>query len=307
MRYLVFSTILLFASCIGTDFVDDPLVEKKIAITSEANSVMTGTTLQMEGIYYNEFGIAVEESLTWQSSNTAVASVDNNGLLTANMAGQVMIKATFESVESESLLITIIDNPDELAEVVLTGSSNLLSVGGSLQLSVKLLNGYGEEIDGEVTWQSSNNDVATVSSAGLVTGKSNGEVSITASSQGISSQQYQLTVGSAEKVATFMGGNGYVAKGAARLYYDNNDNLILGFSEDFETSFALGTFIYLSNTTTGSQVAASGLGLGEITTNGAKSFNITALDASVELDTYQYVIVLCKPAAITFGYANFNE
>jgi hypothetical protein len=83
-------------------------------------------------------------------------------------------------------------------------------------------------------------------------------------------------------------------------------NIILELSSNFETSFALGTFIYMANVTNGSQVRSSGLEVAQITTNGAKSFNLTAINPGIKLTDYTYVIILCKPATVTFGYAQLN-
>jgi hypothetical protein len=80
----------------------------------------------------------------------------------------------------------------------------------------------------------------------------------------------------------------------------------LEFSDDFKTSYALGTFVYLSNSTVGSTTFSSGFEITQITEDGSKRFDIWALDPSVELYDYQYVVILCKPARITFGYAELN-
>ena len=82
--------------------------------------------------------------------------------------------------------------------------------------------------------------------------------------------------------------------------------MFLYLSEDFETSFALGTFIYLANSTDGTAVRAQGVEIAEIKDNGAKEFNVSQIDPSIQLDDFRYVIILCKPASITFGYADLN-
>ncbi len=71
------------------------------------------------------------------------------------------------------------DNP--AASVVVSPSSATLGVGGTLQLNATLLDGNGEELSGEVSWTSSNSDVAPVSDSGLVTALAEGVATITAS------------------------------------------------------------------------------------------------------------------------------
>jgi hypothetical protein len=53
-------------------------------------------------------------------------------------------------------------------------------------------------------------------------------------------------------------------------------------------------------------VRASGLEVAQISTNGAKTFDITAIRPATGLFDYQYVIILCKPASLTFGYAELK-
>jgi hypothetical protein len=62
----------------------------------------------------------------------------------------------------------------------------------------------------------------------------------------------------------------------------------------------------MANVTNGSQVKANGLEVAQITTNGAKSFNLSALRPGIKLTDYSYVIILCKPASVTFGYAELK-
>ena len=71
--------------------------------------------------------------------------------------------------------------PVTVAAVRVTGSSNTLLVGTSMQLTATPVTSTGEPITGRpVTWNSSNNSTATVSSSGLVTGVAAGSATITA-------------------------------------------------------------------------------------------------------------------------------
>jgi hypothetical protein len=69
--------------------------------------------------------------------------------------------------------------------VNITSSSNTVVVGQTLQLTANLTSASGAALSGrKVTWSSSNQSVATVSSAGLVTGVAEGSVQISAASGG---------------------------------------------------------------------------------------------------------------------------
>jgi hypothetical protein len=85
-----------------------------------------------------------------------------------------------------------------------------------------------------------------------------------------------------------------------------NGQLILDLGANFRTSFALGTYIYLANSTNAGNVRSAGLEVAQIRENGAQTFNISALNRNVGLFDYRYVVILCKPATVTFGYADLN-
>ena len=111
-------------------------------------------------------------NVTWRSSNSSVASVDKDGLITAKSAGTAVITAKYNG-KSYTCKITV--------KKVLTPKLNYDATDVKLgqPLQVKLLNAAGSAIR-----KSSNTKVATVSSTGKVTGKSKGFAKITATYKG---------------------------------------------------------------------------------------------------------------------------
>ncbi|NJM26576.1 MAG: hypothetical protein HC859_14990 [Bacteroidia bacterium] len=89
-------------------------------------------------------------------------------------------------------------------------------------------------------WFSENPAIATISASGVVTGVAAGVTDVHAKVEGVKSNVVPLTVGSA-RVATFMSAGGYNTSGMATLELQGED-VILNLSENFMTSFALGTF-----------------------------------------------------------------
>ncbi len=300
---------LLLIGCIGTDIIDDEMVDEVIIVEPNQGSLMLGDDLQLTGKYYNLFGLFTAVDLTWQVEDVDVLTIDSNGLVTAISAGQTIATASFDQTVSNEVLITVVLDVNDVAKVeIAEPTTTSLNTGETLQLSAKAYNVNDEELAGEViTWESSDESVVTVDASGLVTAIGDGAAQITASSDGVESLPIDIQVGNTQKIATFMGSGSYNAQGMATLKINGSGDLVLEFSSDFETDFALGTFIYLSNTTDGIETRADGLELMEITSNGAKTFDVSAIDSSVDIDTYQYVIVLCKPAAITFGSADFEN
>jgi hypothetical protein len=72
-----------------------------------------------------------------------------------------------------------------VATVSVTPPTSVLAPGSTVQLQATTQDASGATLSGrEIAWSSSNNDLATVSQAGLVTGVAEGSVTITASSEG---------------------------------------------------------------------------------------------------------------------------
>ena len=114
-----------------------------------------------------------EEKLIFSSSNSSVASVQNEGKITAKAPGQATIKVkTTDGAYSASLKITV-------KKPYLTQTSLTIYTGETFWLYVK--NG-----NGKITWKSSKPSVAQVSAKGKVTGLSTGEATITVTRSGIS-------------------------------------------------------------------------------------------------------------------------
>ncbi len=152
---------------------------------------------------------------------------------------------------------------------------------------------------------------SSISETGLVTAQADGTAAITVTVDGLASEPYPLTVGApvaAERSGSLQGKSGYVATGTVTLSRNGQGDVLLTTSDDFKVSLALGTFLYLSNSEAGGATATSGLEVADVSRalEGEQTFNVTAIDSTVDLDTYQYVVVLCKPARLTFGSAELK-
>lgn len=116
----------------------------------------------------NKFAITAKgaSSVKWTSSKTSVATVDQNGVVTAKASGSTVIKAA-SSDNSASCTITV--KSGSSVNISETSISNMRR-GKSVLL---------KSTTSGVSWKSSNNAIATVSK-GIVDTKSNGYVTITA-------------------------------------------------------------------------------------------------------------------------------
>lgn len=124
---------------------------------------------------------ATVTALRWESSNPTIASVDDSGVVTGITAGNTIISAC--AIDGSGVTgtfdITVLGgNP--VTGIIIDGNNiKNLKTTETLQLMAILL---PEDADySEVSWNSSDPTVATVSDEGLVTAVSEGNVVITAS------------------------------------------------------------------------------------------------------------------------------
>ncbi|GEM_PF-1662360 len=305
------SAVFLF-QCIGTDAVDDANDLFPVVIKAPTqNSLLVGETLTLSAQRQTMGGEEIPtESFTWTSDNPSVAEVSTQGVVQAVSAGQTRITATVGSSVSDPWLLTVVSDEDEVAQIVVSASKTSLETGETLQLMAQAQNVSEGAVDvSGYTWTSSDESVVTVDATGLATAVGNGSAGITASAEGVASTPFSLVVGAIARTGTFKGSGSYNADGTATLELNEDGELILTTSEDFQADLALGTFLYLSNSTSGSTTATTGVEIADISADpsGVKTFNISEINAEIESNTYRYIIILCKPARITFGFADLEE
>lgn len=100
-RLIVLCLAAAVVACTGSQEPPAPELAT-ITVTSDAgkSTIMLGETLQLAAAGKDHSGNAFQvPSFTWASSNTAVATVDQNGLVTAAGSGQATISATSGTVK----------------------------------------------------------------------------------------------------------------------------------------------------------------------------------------------------------------
>ena len=115
-------------------------------------------------------------TLSWTSSNTSVASIDANGVLTTSGIGTTTITCTAHNGVSAQCEVTV--NPVFVSSVTLNETEAELTVGEKLQLEATIA--PDNATDKSVTWSSSNQAVAVVNENGQVTAVGSGICNITA-------------------------------------------------------------------------------------------------------------------------------
>jgi uncharacterized protein YjdB len=116
-------------------------------------------------------------ALVWTSDNENVATVDNNGTVTAISPGYAIIIAKVDGV-LHRFGISVYDQA--VTSVVVSSDSADLTVGGTIKLTAYVA--PEDAANKDVTWSSSDTDVAIVETDGEVTAVGAGEATITAAS-----------------------------------------------------------------------------------------------------------------------------
>lgn len=166
---------------VGEKKVELTIVAKpNLTLTAKKTTLLIDETLQLEA--ESELQDSVFE---WTSSDSNIATVDDNGLVTALAAGTVEITVKVENVGEKKVELTILKKP----EIILKADKTTLEINQTLQLVV--------EIDYEnpvLEWSSSDTTIATVDANGLVTALAAGTVEITVKAALIGEKKIELTV-----------------------------------------------------------------------------------------------------------------
>src|SRR5213079_2599712 len=160
-----------------------PVPVASVEVTPATASVQAGQTVQHTATPKDANGAPLTgRTVTWSSSNTAVATVSNGGLVSGVTPGSATITATSEGKSGTS---TITVTPVPVASVEVTPATASVQAGQTVQLTATPKDANGAPLSGRtVTWSSSNTAVATLSNGGLVSGVTPGSATITATSEG---------------------------------------------------------------------------------------------------------------------------
>lgn len=201
-----------------------------IEITGD-NFLVAGESTQFKAKYWEQEGIFEEgkkepieiknerkneadvtNKVTWESSNSAVATVDNKGLVKGVKEGtaKIIAKQRINDLElkaEHTIEIKDVNPPAEQVQSKLeirveNNGGNKINKDGTLQLKAIRINSEAgvnmeEDVTNGVTWMSSNPQVATVDNKGLVKGLKPGKTIITAKYliNGVEKEaKYEITV-----------------------------------------------------------------------------------------------------------------
>lgn len=185
--------------------------EKDLTLDMPENQLLTEVTLNVDSELPLLIGTdstisfkvspdnATFSDLKWSSTNEMIASVDGTGTIHALALGKTVITVCpivgfGTDATQKSIAVTVIDKVVKVTDIVFSNTETSLYVDDRLQLEWQLM--PANHTYSFLIWKSSNEDVATVSQSGLVTGISEGEVTIRAytNDKGGAVGEYKLKV-----------------------------------------------------------------------------------------------------------------
>ena len=160
-----------------------PIPVASVTVDPTTVSLTTGATQQITATPRDAQGNPlVDRAVTWESQNTAVATVSPAGLITAVAPGTTTVTATSEGkVGTVSVTVTA----PAVGSISVSPGSATVYVAATTPLSATVRDVNNLVIQGlAVLWSSDQPETASVSQSGVVTGLAPGVVTITASSGG---------------------------------------------------------------------------------------------------------------------------
>jgi Domain of unknown function (DUF1929)/Bacterial Ig-like domain (group 2)/Glyoxal oxidase N-terminus/Kelch motif len=175
----VTGAILLHSATLGLHGGTPVLVSlavTQVIVPGNSSQLPTGAVRQFvaNGNYSDGSTRYLTQNVTWTSASNAIATVTPSmGLVTAVAPGTVAINATLSGIQGASTLTVVSAN---LTGIVVTPAAWSMQAGTTQQFNATAEFGAATAQDVTITasWKSSDNNVATVSSTGIVSAVGSG-------------------------------------------------------------------------------------------------------------------------------------
>lgn len=151
-----------------------------------------GVTQQLSATVEDEFGNALDDaSISWSSSNTSVATVDDAGVVTSQGDGQATITASSGSASGTAVVVV----ERGLTVEISPATDTLDALGASTDLDATVTDADGNTITNPtIDWTSLSTSVAAVDAQGVVTAQGPGTALIVADYQGEAADTAEVVV-----------------------------------------------------------------------------------------------------------------
>ena len=191
--FAVFAALFVL-SCKNYTLPQTVVPVSEISVNSNQTdvSLAIGSSYQLQAKVLPEN--ATDKKITYTSNNPAVASVNEEGMITALSAGSAKITITASNDISKEINVTVtaVSVTNIVFDPALPGNPLPLSIGGNCQLHAKVQ--PENATDKNLTYSSDNEAVASVDAQGLIIGKAVGSAKITIKASNGVSKEITVTV-----------------------------------------------------------------------------------------------------------------
>lgn len=182
-------SVLGLAACDKKDtIIEFPDEDVVVTVSPASMTLEQGSTGTLIAVVTGD----TNQNVTWASSNTAVATVSNAGVVTAVAPGTATITATSAADGNArgAALVTVTPRQTGQVTITLAPTTATINPNGTVQL-VGVVSG---STNTAITYRSSTPAVATVNASGLVTGVAPGTAIITALAQADTTKRVTATI-----------------------------------------------------------------------------------------------------------------
>ena len=150
---------------------------ESVSLDKETLDLTVGETVKLIATMTPEDAIDI---LEWHSTGSSIASVSQDGTVTAVAEGTAVITVVTGNGKTDSCTVTVSPAPVPVTGLSISNAELQLKKGATFQLSASV-QPADATFEGTIVWTSSDDTLASVSESGLVRAISEGPVTITAS------------------------------------------------------------------------------------------------------------------------------
>ena len=163
-----------------------PAPVASVTVTAAQSSVVVGASVQMVVSTLDASGnVLTGRTVTWSTSDAAVASVNTSGSVTGESPGEATVTATSEG-RTGSAPITVLT---DVASVVVIPNPAVVISTLSVQMTATAHGADGLPLTGKTfTWTTADASIATVDPNGQVTGGTPGSTTLSATAEGVTGE-----------------------------------------------------------------------------------------------------------------------
>ena len=187
MKRILMAGLILFTTACKKDSIVQPIftpVVTTVSVTPTANQIEIGRTANFAAVIKNQRdSVMTGKTVTWATSNAAVATVSTAGVVTGVSRGTATISATVDAKVGTATIFVI--DPTVASVTIVATVPSPFYVGATVQATTLVKDAANNTLTSFITtWASSDTTVLGISTSGLMTAKKAGSATVTATSGG---------------------------------------------------------------------------------------------------------------------------